>query len=300
MGFALGETTRAAALEEVASFLERHGVEEARRDARALLLAAGDWTAADLLLDPEAPLPREARRRLDDFARRRAAREPVTRIVGRRGFWTNELVVVPHVLDPRADTETLVESAIGLMRERRGEPLAILDLGVGSGAILCALLTEFPAAHGVGVDLCAKACAAAASNLARCGVSRRASILRGRWAQAIETRFDLVVSNPPYVESAEIDALAPEVRLHDPRLALDGGADGLACYREIAADLRRILAPGGAVTFEVGAGQAGSVAALLGERGLEIAEIRRDLGGHERAVAARGTPRGSWILDENL
>ncbi|MBG0812268.1 peptide chain release factor N(5)-glutamine methyltransferase [Methylosinus sp. H3A] len=284
---ALDHVTRAAALDEVAAFLDRSGVEDARRDARALLLAAGGFTAAELLLEPTAALTGAAREKLRDYAQRRAAREPVTRILGARGFWTHDLVVAPRVLDPRPDTETVVELTLELMRERRLEPLAILDLGVGSGAILCALLAEFPNARAVGVDLSANACAAAALNLSRSGFAERAAVLRGRWADALAARFDLVVSNPPYIASGELDALEPEVRLYDPPLALDGGADGLDCYREIAAELPRLLAPMGVAALEAGDKQARSVVALLAENGLEPAGIRKDAGGRERAVAAR-------------
>jgi release factor glutamine methyltransferase len=173
------------------------------------------------------------------------------------------------------------------LRERRNDALTILDLGVGSGAIICALLSELPQARAIGVDLSGEACAAASVNLARCGFAARATILRGRWTQALDARFDLVVSNPPYVATGEIATLAPEVRLHDPSLALDGGADGLACYREIIADLPRVLAPHALAVLEAGAGQAASIAALFFAAGLEIAEIRRDFSGCERAVAAR-------------
>ncbi|PWB93080.1 peptide chain release factor N(5)-glutamine methyltransferase [Methylosinus sporium] len=284
---ALEDATRAAALDAVAALLARCGVEDARRDARALLLAAGGFTAAELLLDPAAKLGAAACARLRDYALRRAAREPVSRILGARGFWTQDLLVAPRVLDPRPDTETLIELSLELMGERRREPLRILDLGVGSGAILCALLAELPDARGIGVDLSAAACAAAAVNLSRCGFARRASILRGRWADALAARFDLIVSNPPYIASGELDGLEPEVRLHDPRLALDGGADGLNCYREIAEQLPRLLAPSGAAVLEAGDGQARSLVALLAEKGLAPAGIRKDAGGRERAVAAR-------------
>lgn len=283
----LRETTRADALERVAAFLERHGVDEARRDARALLLAAEKLSSADLLLEPTAPLSAEAGRRLSGYAERRAAREPVSRIVGARGFWSQELVVAPGVLDPRADTETLIESALELLRDRRMDELSILDLGAGSGAIVCALLSEFPRAVALAIDLSPLACAAAATNFSLCGLTTRTQILRGRWAQAVCSRFDLVVSNPPYVASGDIADLAPEVRLHDPPLALDGGEDGLACYREIIGDLPRLLAPRGLALFELGAGQARDVGALLLAQGLEIAEIRRDIAGHERVIAAR-------------
>lgn len=287
VALALEDATRAAALDAVAALLARCGVEDARRDARALLLAAGGFTAAELLLDPAAKLGAAACARLRDYALRRAAREPVSRILGERGFWTQELLVAPRVLDPRPDTETLIELSLELMGERRRDPLRILDLGVGSGAILCALLAELPEARAIGVDLSAAACAAAAVNLSRCGFARRASILRGRWADALAARFDLIVSNPPYIASGELDGLEPEVRLHDPRLALDGGADGLDCYREIAEQLPRLLAPSGAAVLEAGDGQARSLVALLAEKGLAPAGIRKDAGGRERAVAAR-------------
>jgi release factor glutamine methyltransferase len=283
----LERASRAVALERVADFLKRHGVEDARRDARALLIAAAGVTSAELLLEPATLLSREASDKLREHAERRAAREPVSRIVGERGFWMQELLVAEGVLDPRPDTETLVECAVALLDDRRGEALSILDLGVGSGAIVCALLFEFANARAIAVDLSAKACAAAAANLARCGVAERASVLRGCWAQALDARFDLIVSNPPYVASADIESLAPEVRLYDPQLALDGGDDGLSCYRDIAADLPRLLAPQGIAVLEVGAGQAPDVSALLVENGLEIVEVRRDMAGHQRAVAAR-------------
>lgn len=290
---ALEDVTRAQALERVTVFLERRGVEDARRDATALLLAAGGSTRTDLLLEPSARLSPEASRRLGDYARRRAAREPVSRIVGARGFWTQELVVAPNVLDPRPDTETVVELALDNLRGRRDDDLTILDLGAGSGAIVCALLSEFRNARAVAVDLSAQACDATRENLIRCGVAERAFVVRGHWAQAIRARFSLVVSNPPYVASAEIATLAPEVRLHDPTLALDGGAEGLDCYREISLDLPRLLAPHGLAIFETGAGQAQDVAALLAEKGLEIVEIRKDIAGHERAVAARSRTNDS-------
>jgi release factor glutamine methyltransferase len=227
---------------------------------------------------------------LTGYAARRAAREPVSRILAKRGFWTLDLDVAPNVLDPRADTETLVALALRLIANRRDEPLSFLDLGSGSGAILCALLAESPAAWGVAVDLSAPACDATRANLAALGLESRASVLRGRWAEAISGRFDVVVSNPPYVKSADIATLAPEVTLHDPALALDGGADGLACYREIAAELPRLLKDDGVALFEAGAGQIGEISAFLEIAGLEIAGVERDFGGHERAVAAR--PQG--------
>ena len=282
-----GQLSRAQALALVAEKLARAGVAEARGDARALLLAAAGLAHAEYVLAPETPLGAAAARRLADFTGRRAAREPVARILGTRGFWTLDLGVTPGVLDPRPDTETLVELALELLRARRDDALSILDLGTGSGAIICALLTEFPRARAIATDLSGSACAAAAANLARCHLSERASVLRGRWAAAIDSTFDLVVSNPPYVRGGDIAGLDPEVARHDPALALDGGADGLDCYREIAHDLPRLLAANGVALFEIGADQREAVAALLTGAGLDIAATRRDSGGRERAVAAR-------------
>jgi len=279
--------TRAEALDRVAALLECSGVDEARVDARALLLAAAGLTHAQWVLQPSALLGQEAASRLTGYAARRAAREPVSRILAKRGFWTLDLDVAPNVLDPRADTESLVALALRLTASRRDQPLSFLDLGSGSGGILCALLAESPAAWGLAVDLSAAACDATRANLAALGLESRAGALLGRCAEAISGLFDVVVSNPPYVKSADIATLAPEVTLHDPALALDGGADGLACYREIAAELPRLLKDDGVALFEAGAGQIGEISAFLEMAGLEIAGVERDFGGHERAVAAR-------------
>jgi release factor glutamine methyltransferase len=289
-----GPPSRAGAVAAVADWLVESGVgaQEAQDDARALLRAAAGLTRLDLALSPQVALTAEETQRLSDYARRRAAREPVSRILGERGFWTLDLAVAPDVLDPRADTETLVETVLAMVDDREA-PLRILDLGSGSGAILCALLSELPHATGVAVDLSAPACAATRQNLARCGLSRRAYVLRGRWGSALAGVFDIIVSNPPYVRAGDMAALDPEVRLHDPALALDGGADGLDCYRDIIADLGRLLAPGGVAAFEVGHDQASGVGALLAARNLSVSRVARDAGGHERVVAARAEPRPS-------
>jgi release factor glutamine methyltransferase len=288
-----GETppARAQAIAEVAAYLAESGVDpaEAQDDARTLLRAAAGLTRLELALSPQAPLAPEEADRLSRYAARRAAREPVSRILGARGFWTLELAVAPNVLDPRPDTETLVETTLALI-DRRDAPLNILDLGAGSGAVLCALLSELPESRGVAVDLSPEACAASQQNLARCGFSDRATVVRGRWGESLGAAFDVIVSNPPYVRAGDMIALDPEVRLHDPALALDGGADGLSCYREILADLPRLLAPQGLVALEVGWDQAVSVASLLGASGFIVESIGRDAGGHERAVAARRAP----------
>lgn len=280
--------SRAQAIAQVAAYLVASGVDPAtaREDARALLRAAAGLSRLQLAMAPHAPLGDDEADRLSRYAARRAAREPVSRILGERGFWTLDLLVAPNVLDPRADTETLVETTLALIG-RRDAALTILDLGAGSGAITCALLSELPAARAVAVDISPDACAATQENLARCGLSERADVVRGRWGAALPGPFDVIVSNPPYVRAADIANLDPEVRLYDPALALDGGADGLDCYREIVADLPRLLAPDGLAAFEVGSEQAVGVASLLGAHGFSIVRVGRDAGGHERVVTAR-------------
>ncbi|WP_442756504.1 peptide chain release factor N(5)-glutamine methyltransferase [Methylocystis sp. JAN1] len=287
-------TSRAQAIAEVAAYLVASGVapDEAQEDSRALLRAAAGLTRLQLAMSPQAPLAEAEAERLSRYAARRAAREPVSRILGERGFWTLDLVIAPNVLDPRSDTETLVETTLALV-EKRDAPLEILDLGCGSGAIICALLSELPRARGVAVDLSADACAATAENLARCGFATRARVVRGRWGESLSGPYDVIVSNPPYIRAGDIPALDPEVRLYDPALALDGGPDGLDCYRDLVADLPRLSKPDGLVAFEVGCDQAVSVAALFGDKGFGVARVGRDAGGHERVVAARPAPTRS-------
>lgn len=235
-------------------------------------------------VDQRGPLDATARDSLSRYAARRLAGEPVWRILGEREFWGLPFRLAAATLEPRPDTETLVEAAVATLKHRRQEPLAILDLGTGTGCLLIALLSEFPRARGVGVDLSEEACATARGNAARNGVTERAVIRQGTWTQGLTERFDLVVSNPPYIATAEIATLSESVRDHDPHLALDGGADGLACYRELAALLPEALAPGGLAVLEVGAGQALDVVSIMTPAGLRHAGTRRDLGGHERAL----------------
>ncbi len=278
-------TTRAQALVWLAEAFDRAGIEEPRREARLALCEAGEMSAAQLIAAPETALGQAAAARLADLAGRRAAGEPLSKIAGRREFWGLTLIVSPDVLDPRPETETLVEAALKLIGgRRRREPLRILDLGVGSGAILCALLTECPAARGLGVDASPAAVAIARRNLEACGLAERADVRLGSWTEGVKGPFDLIVSNPPYIPSADIDGLAREVRDFDPRLALDGGADGLDAYRAILPASVGLLAPGGRLIVEVGAGQGGDVLGLAARLGFVHAETRRDLAGIERIV----------------
>ena len=214
---------------------------------------------------------------------RRLAREPLAYIVGHQGFWTLDLEVSPATLIPRADSEAIVEAAL----EHAGQPRRILDLGVGTGCLLLACLAEFPLAFGVGVDLNPCAAALAARNAVRNQMADRAAFFAGSWAEALNGRFDLVLSNPPYIPAADIAGLMPEVAGHEPGRALDGGADGLDAYRAICADLPRLLAEDGVAIFELGQGQEADVAAVAQGHGLARVACRADLGGIPRALVLR-------------
>ncbi len=266
------------------AFLRRAGVEAAEDDARLLLLDACAIERLALVTGAHVAISPEQARRYQSFLDRRAGGEPVSRILGRRAFWTLDLEVRPGVLDPRGDTEALVRLALRVAGGH-GAPRRILDLGCGSGAILCALLSEFEAACGLGVDLSAVACAAAAANIGRCGFSGRARIARGNWGEGVSGPFDLIVSNPPYIPGGEIAGLDREVRDHDPRLSLDGGPDGLDAYRAIFAAAPSLLAPGAAIVVEFGFGQAEDVESLAFASGLKKVDGEQDLGGRDRAAA---------------
>jgi release factor glutamine methyltransferase len=220
---------------------------------------------------------------------RRAAREPMAFILGRQGFWTLDLEVAPSTLIPRADTETLVHAALAAF-PRRTDVRAVLDLGTGTGALLLAALAEFSGAWGVGVDRSAAAVALAARNARANGLFARASFLCGDWAAALEKKFDLILANPPYIPSADIASLMPEVAAHEPRSALDGGADGLAAYRSIVGELPNLLAPCGVAILELGQGQAESVGAIAAACGFGPPALRQDLGGVARAMTLRAAP----------
>jgi release factor glutamine methyltransferase len=210
-------------------------------------------------------------------------REPVSRILGRREFWSLDFHLSPATLDPRPDSETLIDEALAGIPDRKA-PLSVLDLGTGTGCLLLALLSELPNAAGTGIDRSEEAVATATANARRLGFGQRARFAAGDWGAGLSERFDLVVSNPPYIPEAEIETLAPEVVRFDPLAALAGGPDGLDAYRTIVAQLSNLLKSNGKVIFEVGAGQAADVAALLVTAGFSGIGTRRDLAGVERAV----------------
>ncbi len=256
-------------------------------EARRLVADALGVGPIDLILDPDRPLGGVAAGVLAEQIARRLNHEPLSRILGRRGFWTFDLDITPDVLDPRPETELIVETALSLLADRRNQPLRFLDLGTGSGAILCALLAEFPGATGQAVDVSPSACDVARGNLASLGFSSRAEVRCESWETLVTDPVDLVVSNPPYIPTTDVDELDPEVREFDPRLALDGGPDGLMAYRAIIRRLIDWLVPGGLVIMETGACQSGPVGTILSEAGLLTAGVWRDLGGHDRVIAGR-------------
>jgi release factor glutamine methyltransferase len=263
--------------------LKSAGVENPRRDARILLAAALGLEANANLSD--RALTAAEMRKFKTMVARRAKREPVSRILGRRDFWTLTLKLNKDTLDPRPDSETLVEAVLAHLPDK-ARALRILDLGTGTGCLLLALLSELKNATGLGVDRATGALRAARANAKAAGLGARARFTRGDWSKGLGGRFDVVVANPPYIPARAIQHLMPEVARFDPRAALDGGRDGLAAYRAILADLRRVLASHALVAFEVGQGQAGAVARLLKGAGLQVLEARCDLAGIERCIIA--------------
>ena len=280
-----GETV-GAFLCQAGQVLRAAAIDSPRLEARLLLGHAMGATPEALLRDPGAPVPPEAAARFRAALAARLDAVPVAHILGTQGFWTLDLAVSPATLIPRPDSESLVEAALEAFPDA-GAKLRVLDLGTGTGCLLLAVLAERPGAFGVGVDLVPGAAALAAANAARNGLGDRAAFLAGDWAAALSGRFDLVLSNPPYIESAAIAGLMPEVARHEPRSALDGGRDGLAAYRHLAAILPGLLAPGGAAVLELGAGQRQAVEALARGAGLAPSGCRMDLGGVERALVLR-------------
>lgn len=266
--------------------LRAAGIEAPRQEARIMLAHAMACREEDLLRDPRASVPAVAATAFGALLRRRATHEPMAHLLGRAGFWTLMLETCPATLIPRGDSEAIVEAALAAF-DAPGRIRRVLDLGTGTGALLLAVLAERPEAYGVGVDLCPEAAALAARNAAANGLAGRAGFLCGDWAAAIAGRFDLVLSNPPYIETAAMRQLMPEVARFEPSLALDGGTDGLDAYRQLVRVLPGLLAPGGCAVLEIGQGQRPAVEALALAAGLVPVSARPDLGGIDRALVFR-------------
>ena len=276
-------SSAAAALAWARQRLGAAGVEDAARDARVLLAAARAEAAGPRTVAAPSELSVAELARFRRLVTGRADRRPVSRLLGRRGFWNIELEIDDAVLDPRPESETLVEAVLDRIGDRNAR-LRLLDLGTGSGCLLLALLGHLTATRGLGVDLSPAAIACARTNAGRLGLAGRANFVVGDWGNALGERFDVIVANPPYIAATEIEDLAPEVSRFEPRLALDGGPDGLACYRALAPELKRLLAPGGLGALECGQGQAGAVDEILRKARLGNVQTVNDLGGTARCL----------------
>ena len=276
------DMTVAEALRNGAAQLLTAGIDNPRLEARLLLAHALGCAPIALIRDLTAPVDTDV---YDALLSRRASHEPLAYLVGRREFWSLDLAVSPATLIPRPDSETLVEAALAAWNSRPG-PCRVLDLGTGTGCLLLAILHDIPGAFGIGVDRAPAAAALAAANAIRIGLADRTAFVAGDWANALDGRFDLIVGNPPYIPTWEIDTLMPEVRRHEPALALDGGADGLTAYRTIIPALPALLANGGTAVLELGLGQDGPVGDLARASGFTTS-FRTDLAGIVRAIVLR-------------
>lgn len=284
-------TTRDAIAALSASF-RRAKVPTPELDARLLVFEACAISPEAYVLRPEMPVGTRQAELIGAFEARRIAREPVSRILGYREFWGRRFRIGPAVLDPRPDTEVLIEAALALIAEAQSEaPLRILDLGTGSGCILLTLLAEMPQAWGVGADISSQALHLARANAERLGVASRAAFVQCDWCETFNGPFGLIVSNPPYIEDASLGALAAEVRCHDPEIALAGGSDGLAAYKRIIESCAQITLPDAWVIMEVGLGQASKVTDLFKEAGWMVDpnhhRVFQDLSRIDRVVAIK-------------
>jgi release factor glutamine methyltransferase len=282
------EWTVLRVLQWAAGYLKARGVESPRAAAEILLAHVLRMQRVDLYVRHDQPLVPAELSAFKDGIRRRLRREPVAYIVGRKGFWTLDLRVTPEVLIPRPETELLVEQALSVLNAfPAGVGARVLELGIGSGAVLIALATEANQHRFFGCDIAPGAVALAQANALAAGVFERVRLWAADWFEGLKPgcRFDLIVSNPPYVRSTEIDSLQPEITEHEPRLALDAGPDGLRSYRAIMASAPRYLAPGGSLILEIGSDQRAAVQQLSeASGGYAGFACRRDYAGHDRVV----------------
>jgi release factor glutamine methyltransferase len=292
-GITLDGQTLGAARRALTARFKTANIDSAELDARTLIGAVLNLDLTGLITSATRTIAASEAARLDEFARRRLTGEPVARIVGSKEFWGLPLKLSAATLVPRPDTETVVERALEIARAdgAQDRALRIADLGTGSGAILLALLSELPNAQGIGTDISDDALRTAKANAAHLNLAERASFIRCDYATGLSGTFDLIVSNPPYISSADIAGLAIEVREHDPVLALDGGADGLCAYRALIPQSAALLVPGGALVVEAGQGQSGAIETLMTASGLTVdGRPKNDLAGIFRAITGRKMP----------
>ncbi|MBT4888604.1 MAG: peptide chain release factor N(5)-glutamine methyltransferase [Rhodospirillales bacterium] len=278
------------AVDAVAKKFKQVGIDGARLDARLIVTHGLGVEPQKVLTHPELSIAPEDCQKIIEMAHRRIQREPMSHILGEREFWSMDFKVTADTLTPRPDTETLVDVVLSKVAKLPTDSkLGILDLGTGTGCILLTLLSEIPNANGIGVDISEAALSVAHANASSLGLLGRAAFSQGHWGDGLEACFDIVVSNPPYIPAQDIHTLSAEVSKYEPRSALDGGEDGLDAYCDIAADLKRLLKPGGFACFEVGIGQAEDVSKILSDSGFTKNEIHSDLSGIERVVLVNAT-----------
>lgn len=279
-------TRAGAVLAEATRRLKEAGIEAPRLDALLLLSHASGLSADRLRIDPDLELPSAATEQFVSLLARRLDYEPISHILGCREFWSLDFRVSRDVLDPRPDSETLVAAVLEEVADRQAA-LRIADFGTGSGCLLLALLHELPKAEGVGIDKSPAALSVARANAASLGLAARTALHEGNWGEGLAGPFDILISNPPYIESAVVPGLAPEVARYEPLLALDGGVDGLDAYRQLIPDLARLAAKGALIALEIGQGQEQAVAGMLAAVGMEAIAGKPDLAGTIRVVLAR-------------
>ena len=272
-------------LAEATRQLKEADIEAPRLDALLLLSHASGLAVDRLRIDADLELPPEAAAGFAALLERRLEREPVSHLLGRREFWSLEFAVSRDVLDPRPDSETLIAAVLEQIGDRRAD-LRLIDFGTGSGCLLLTLLHELPNAKGLGIDRSPAALAVARTNAVALGLAARATFREGDWGRDVDGGFDILISNPPYIESGAIAGLAPEVAKHEPLLALDGGADGLDAYRQLMPDLGRLAAPDALIALEIGRGQDGAVAGMLAAAGFGAIAAKPDLAGIVRVLLA--------------
>ncbi|MBR7158366.1 MAG: peptide chain release factor N(5)-glutamine methyltransferase [Alphaproteobacteria bacterium] len=273
-------------LTSATAILTKAGIETPRLDARLLIAEAIGKNPSFILMHDDYSVSVNEEEKISSFIARRAQREPVSRIIGVRDFWKLSFCLNEDTLDPRPDSETLVEAVVHSFAAQT-QPLNILDLGTGTGCLLLALLSELKTAKGLGIDISPKAIAAAKANADRNGLSAKAEFIAASWhtlpANAVKT-YDIIISNPPYIPQEELSSLAPEVRCFDPEAALNGGEDGLTAYREISLLLPSLLCEKGSFFCEIGKGQEDDVTAIMTSAGLHLNKMHKDFGGITRCL----------------
>lgn len=265
--------------------LKKAGIDACAQEARIMIEAVSGQTLSDILLSDDLSVDEKSVMAVENMVARRLSGEPLDHILGSRSFYGREFIVTKDVLTPRPETELLVSAAISALAER--ESARVLDLGTGSGAIIISILLEAPHAEGIGADLSEAALKIAQDNAHKLGAADRLTLIWSNWFEDITGKFDLIVSNPPYIARGDLPGLMPEVRLYDPKVSLDGGEDGLDAYREILSRAPEFLRPDGQIIFEIGYDQARDVTELARAAGFERIAVDRDLSGHDRVIRLR-------------